>query len=104
MDEPGEIQLIFTRTSIGLDYELRWFDDWNSWGMHPDGLFEIVHRGQTTVPILCEEVRKELEALLEQYGEEGYNEKWVEAEFPMELLRDLQTNRMVEQGGEGLFA
>lgn len=103
-DEPGEMQLVCTRTSIGLDYELRSLDHWSCWRTQPDGPFEIVHRVRTTVLIFCEEVTKELEALLKQHGEKGYKKKWIMAEFPVESLRDLQTNRMVEQGGEGLFA
>lgn len=90
MNEPGEVHLLMIRCDGLLSYELRWFDDWNSWGMHPDDKFETLHEGSTTVARFVGEVRKELEALLVDHGEEGYKEKWDEHEFPMDLLRDLR--------------
>ncbi|MBK1827587.1 hypothetical protein [Haloferula rosea] len=98
MDEPGEIQLLLTSSESGLDYELRWFDDWNSWGMHPDDKFESVHRGTTTVPRFFGEVLKEFEALLADHGEEGYREKWHESGFPSDLLLQLRNKPKAESG------
>lgn len=97
MDEPGEVQMLLARRGDFLDYELRWFDDWNSWGMHPADKFTILHHGSTTIARFFGEVRKEFEALLASYGEEGYRERWVEHDFPVELLRDLQGNGRVGQ-------
>jgi hypothetical protein len=89
MDEPGETQLIISRSGQELSFEARWFDDWNSWGMHPAEKFQVVLSGRTTVARFVGEVRKAIEALLEEHGIEGYKAKWIEAEFPKELLADL---------------
>ena len=93
MDEPGEIQLILAQGKDTLHYELRWFDDWNSWGMHPDDNFKVVHQGTTTIQQFSGEVNKELKAILKQYGEDGYKERWIEHEFPIDLMRVLQQVR-----------
>ncbi len=90
MDEPGEVQMLLTRCDNTLDYELRWFDGWNSWGLHPDDKFETILHGSTTVARFCGEVRKDFEALIREHGEEGYREKWHEDGFPTDLLQDLQ--------------
>jgi hypothetical protein len=98
MDEPGEVQLLLARHDDVLDYELRWFDDWNSWGMHPDDKFQTIFRGSMTVARFCDEVRKELEALLAEHGEDGYKQKWLEHEFPTDLLRELRNKTKAESG------
>ena len=90
MDEPGEVQLLLCQEGNSLNYELRRFDDWNSWGMHPDDKFETIHRGTTTVQRFCGEVLKEFDALLSQHGEDGYREKWHEAGFPTSLHGELR--------------
>lgn len=97
MDEPGEVQMLLTRKDDALDYELRWFDDWNSWGMYPDDRFETISRGSTTVARFCDEVRKEFEGLFAEHGEDGYIGKWVEHDFPTDLLRELQNNTKAER-------
>jgi hypothetical protein len=90
MDEPGEIQLVLNRADDGLRYEARWFDDWNSWGMHPPDQFEAVFSGETTVRRFVGEVRSQLKAVFESHGVRGYKEKWGSHEFPQELLRELE--------------
>ncbi len=90
MDEPGETQLLLIRGGSDLGYELRWFDDWNSLNKDPDSSYKVLHSGVTTVAHFVGQVRQELEALLEQHGEAGYKDKWVLADFPVDLLRQLQ--------------
>jgi len=98
MDEPGEVQMLLKRRGEELDYELRWFDDWNSCGMHPDDKFETIAQGSTTVARFFGEVRKEFEALLAEHGEDGYREKWHEDGFPTDLLLELQNKTKVDNG------
>lgn len=90
MDEPGEMHLVVETKGDSLSYQLKWFDDWNSWEMHPENKFQVVHSGSTTKARIIGEIRKELEAVLKDHGMEGYKEKWVEHPFPVELLRELQ--------------
>ncbi|MBN9691258.1 MAG: hypothetical protein J0M24_13565 [Verrucomicrobia bacterium] len=90
MDEPGEIQLLLNRTDNGLSYEARRFDDWNSWGMGAPDRFEVVFSGVTTVQRFVGEVTSQLESLMQQYGASGYQERWVNRDFPEDLLAQLR--------------
>ncbi|MFT4175478.1 MAG: hypothetical protein QM627_02370 [Luteolibacter sp.] len=93
MDEPGEVHFLGKRRGDSIDYELRWFHDWNSWGMHPDDQFKTFQIGSLTIVKFCEEVQKEFAALLAEYGVEGYKEKWREHEFPTDLFRELKRSK-----------
>ena len=90
MDEPGEVQLFLTRAGDTLHYEARWFDDWSSWGMHPADRFRVVFTGVTSVRRFVGEVRSQLEFILRDYGLAGYKQKWVENDFPEQLLVELR--------------
>jgi len=89
MDEPGEVQLCLCHSGDVISYEARRFDDWNSWGMHPDDAYEVVAAGVTTASIFVAEVHKALRVLYETYGVETYKEKWIEHDFPVGLLEEL---------------
>lgn len=93
MDEPGETQMLLTQRDGVLGYELRWYADWNSWGKYPESKFEMILRGTTTVSRFFGEVLKEFEALLAAHGEEGYKERWVQHDFPLDLLGELRNGR-----------
>lgn len=90
LDEPGEVQLVLQRTEDALRYEARWFDDWSSWGMHPADQFKVVFSGVTTVRRFTGEVRSQLEILLRNHGTAGYKQRWIEHDFPEELLTQLR--------------
>lgn len=91
MDEPGEHHLILGRDdSGGLEYEVRWFDDWTSWGMHPPDRYEVVLRGEATVRRLRHQVLNVLWDLDKTFGPELYRERWIEAEFPAEAYARLR--------------
>jgi hypothetical protein len=98
MGEPGEAQLLFRRRGDALSYEVRWFDDWNSWGMHPSENFKVILSGTTTVRRFIGEVRGQMEALIQEHGLEGYRKRWVEHEFPMDLLTELRAGAKTEPG------
>lgn len=90
MDEPGEVQLVIERTERVLRYEARWFDHWSSWGIHPAEQFNVVFSGETTVRRFMEEVKRELEVLLRHHGAAAYKQKWIEHDFPEDVLVQLQ--------------
>lgn len=84
MDEPGEHVLRLERTEGSvLDFELRWYKDWWSWGLMAEDEFECVLRGQTTVPKYVNQVRAILQQIHAEMGPRGYLEKWQRHEFPM---------------------
>ena len=90
LDEPGEHHLFLDRAGESLNYEIRWFDDWASWGIHPPDKYEIVLAGSTSARRCQHQVVITLHRVLEQYGLEGYKEQWVQHEFPEEKYRQLQ--------------
>ena len=91
MDEPGEHHLVLRRNDGDrLTYEVRWFDDWASWGSHPPDRYFVALKGQTTVRRLRRQVVNVLGDLDETFGPEGYRERWINAEFPSETYAALQ--------------
>ncbi|MEM6854404.1 MAG: hypothetical protein AAF593_08345 [Planctomycetota bacterium] len=90
MDEPGEHHLVLSQNRDGvLVLELRWFDDWASWGMYPADQFDVVYTAQTTVDEFIAVVFRTLEQVLAEWGLEGYKKKWIEHPFPKKVFRKL---------------
>lgn len=91
MDEPGEHHLVLNLSSGDrLAYEIRWFDDWASWGMRPPDRYTTVLRGEATVRRLRHQVLNVLWELDETFGPEGYRERWGRAAFPVEAYAQLR--------------
>ena len=85
MDEPGEHVLILNRRGEKIiDYELRWYKDWLSWNLVDENDFELVLKGQTTLPKYINQIRKVLNEIMTELGLKKYKEKWIEHDFPME--------------------
>lgn len=91
MDEPGEYWLILKKKENNLlEYELRWYKDWASWNLIHEEKYEVILRGETTVPKYINEVRKNLMQILEEFGTEGYKQRWGEHEFPLNEYEKLK--------------
>ena len=82
MDEPGEYILILNRIGSRLLYELRWYNDWYSWGMYPEDKFTLELSGETTVSKYINQVRDVLLKIMENYTEEDYKQQWIRHDFP----------------------
>lgn len=92
MDEPGEHQLLIRREGeANVSLEVRWYDDWHSWGIGPSD-YEVLLSCVTRLADLREQVVSALNDLLEEHGADGYKEKWYRHEFPLEQLRKLQAS------------
>lgn len=89
MDEPGELQLIVSKDQNQIDFEARWFKDWESWGLSSSSNYEVLLKGQTTVECVISQVTKVLTEIHESIGPQKYKKIWVEHEFPMEQYRKL---------------
>ncbi|GAA3594536.1 hypothetical protein Q4Q39_06845 [Flavivirga amylovorans] len=91
MDEPGEYILVIKRIdNIRILYELRWYNDWFSWGMYPEDKFVLELSGETTVPKYINQVRNVLFQLMEKHTEKEYKELWIEHPFPMKEFNELR--------------
>lgn len=92
MDEPGE-HLIFLQSlnSINLAIEIRWFKDWASWNMITEKEFEMVLKCQDTILNFSSEIYNNAKHILDKYGMEGYKEKWIEHDFPIDEYNRLKS-------------
>lgn len=91
MDEPGEHHLNVRRLTGGrIAFEVIWFDDWQSWGIgRSPG--KTVLSCQTTIAHLRGQVLSAARAIIDDYGMEGYRQKWLEHDFPIEQYEDLRS-------------
>ena len=92
MDEPGEHRWLLRRTERdNLLIEVEWFEDWKSWEMmDKDAKGEKVFSDEVSLLEVAHEVKAVLDKLLEKYGVEGYKQKWIEHEFPLEQYERLK--------------
>lgn len=90
MNEPGEHQLCLTRSGVDeLDYQIRWYDDWESWGLYPTDQYKVVLSGQVSFTRYREQVVRVLHNIYDSIGVDRYKELWVEHDFPMNEYRTL---------------
>jgi hypothetical protein len=92
MDEPGE-QLIHLHSNdaLNLSIEVRWFKDWASWNMITEKEFEVVFQCRETILNFSTEVFNNATRILEKHGVEGYKEKWIENDFPIDEYKRLKS-------------
>lgn len=83
MAEPGEHHLVLRRAGDAVAVEVRWFDDWASWGMCPPDRYQIVLSGDSTFAAVREQVVAALDRVLAEFGVVGYRARWVEHDFPV---------------------
>jgi hypothetical protein len=84
MEEPGEHQLVLTKKDRNLiEYELRWYREWASWNETSVDNFELILKGETTIPKYINQVRTVLIKIMNDIGPELYKEKWGEHDFPI---------------------
>lgn len=91
IDEPGEHQLYLERAANDdLRFEIRWYEDWASWGMHSSKKYELRLKGTTSVRRFRHEVLNVLWNLNQDYGPAKYKEMWLKHEFPTVLYAQLE--------------
>lgn len=71
-----------------VELDIRWFDDFYDHKPDDHGLTKF----SASVPLLdaAQAFADAAQAVLDQYGEQGYLEKWHEYPFPLDLLRKVQ--------------
>ncbi len=98
MDEPGEHQLLLHRSSDQIFYEVRWFDDWESWGIFPSDKFESLLTGQASIDEFLTQIRSTLAEILSLHGFDGYKIRWIEHDFSIEAFNALTSPRVTYSG------
>ena len=90
MSEPGECQLRLTPDEYGdVQVELRWYDDWQSWGMHPEEKYTLLLQTTSTALGFALTVKAVLDEIWLTHGPAQYKTKWLEHEFPYNQYRNL---------------
>ncbi len=91
MDEPGEHHVLMRRVGESdLEIEVRWFDDWASWNMHPPEDYTTIARGVVRWRTFRGAIVSCMQRLLGELGAEGYRKRWVRHDFPTEELKRLE--------------
>ena len=88
-EEPGEYRWIFEPLSEGR-VSVRILEFKEMWGGRPDEDGTVIFHAQCRLRTLAGAVLSELQRLERAYGFAGYREKWVEHDFPVLRLAELQ--------------
>ena len=92
MDEPGEhLVHLQSNDALHLSIEVRWFKDWASWNIITEKEFEVVFLCRETILNFSTEVFNNATRILEKHGVEGYKEKWIENDFPIDEYKRLKS-------------
>lgn len=88
-EEPGEFRWILRTTGQGrVCVRILWFDE--MWGGKPDDLGKLVWEAECPMSDFGSAVLGVLQGLLDELGLEGYRDTWVQNEFPLESLRQME--------------
>jgi hypothetical protein len=92
MDEPGEhliyLQSLDAKTVV---IEIRWFKDRASRNMITEKEFEVVFKCHDTILNFSTEIFNTANGILDKHGMEGYKEKWIEHDFPIDKYNRLKS-------------
>jgi hypothetical protein len=94
MEEPGEHLLLFNRLDNDIALvEIRWYDDWASWGIHSEEEYTTLLTTKVSTRDVQKEILNVLEGILSKFGAEVYKQKWIEHDFPMAEYQNLKAVR-----------
>ena len=87
-EEPGEYRWIVGRLDAGA-VSVRILEFPQLWGDRPDSEGKVVFDVTCPIHELARALLSSLNGLLTEYGLDGYQAKWLEAEFPLEEYKAL---------------
>lgn len=87
-EEPGEYRGIIDRSGERLRLRIVEFPE--LWGDRPDEEGEVLLDERCVASDFVAAVRDALQCVLDEHGEDGYRERWVEHGFPMAQLLALR--------------
>ncbi|MBK1850737.1 hypothetical protein FE845_05275 [Marinobacter sp. 1-4A] len=89
MDEPGELLLVLHKKHNQMAFEVRWFNNWASWGLGSSSDYDVLLKGETTAEHIINQITGILTNIHDRIGPSKYKEMWGEHEFPLEQYRKL---------------
>ncbi len=88
-EEPGEYRWCFRQVSPDrLGIRILWFDE--MWSDRPDEEGKVILETECRLQTFAKAVLSASQRVLTTYGLEGYREKWIEHEFPVQSQAKLQ--------------
>jgi hypothetical protein len=87
LEEPGEYRWRFRRVGDELEIQIFWYEDW--YELVPDKTGRLHFSTRRSLCQFASRLEAALKRLLEEYGLEGYRQKWVEHDFPNRELSQL---------------
>ncbi len=89
MGEPGEHQFIVTKQDDRVEYEVRLYKDWASWGKQSDSDYTVVLKGISSAARVIQQITQILWHIHQNIGPLKYKELWVEHDFPKARFKEL---------------
>lgn len=89
MCEPGEVMLVVTGAKNVLQYELREYSDWASWGLVAMDDHMVVARGEIQRHELVRNIHEILQRIDVEVGAKQYREMWIAHDFPQQDYESL---------------
>jgi len=94
VEEPGEYRWIFTRVAPDqLRVQILWFDE--LWNDMPDDRGKPVFDATCRLRTFAGAVLAASQRVLEEFGIDGYRDKWIKHEFP--LAEQAELERLLDQ-------
>lgn len=89
-EEPGEFRWVLDRVGDDVAVRVLWFD--SLWGGEPDEKGRVLLDERCSLDDFRRAVAHGARAVLAEWGEEGYRNKWAEHEFPTAALTRLEAS------------
>ena len=90
-EEPGEYRWIFDRTDENTRVRVLEFPEWRAIVDAPDHEGKVLIDARCSIAELSRAVANGARAILDQWGEQGYLEKWRDHAFPTAELLELES-------------
>lgn len=87
-EEPGEYRWVLDPSGDRLSVRVLWFDA--LWGSDPDEAGRVLMEATCSVVGFRRAIAAGARAVLDEWGEAGYREKWVDHDFPTAELLELE--------------
>lgn len=88
-EEPGEFRWVLERSGDELSVRVLWFD--SLWGPDPDEKGRVLLKATCSLRAFQVAIASGARAVLEEWGEAGYRARWIDHDFPVSALDQLES-------------